>query len=331
MRAAQLPLLCCPECAAELRLENAQEHDGRIESGALVCSACGEQFPIVRHIPRFVPPDNYAKGFGLQWNIHRRTQLDDHTGIELSEQRFFEQSKWPRRLDGETIIEAGSGAGRFTAVVAATGATLLSLDYSSAVEANYASNGGHDNVLIVQGDIYKMPFREADRIFCFGVLQHTPDPHGAFLTLPRHVKPGGAVAADVYVKSFGRYVLGTKYWVRPVTRRMRPETLYRWTTAYVDAMWPVAKLIRRIPKIGRNLNWRLLIADSSHRLSDDAVLRDWARLDTFDMLAPRHDHPQTLRTVRRWGAEAQLTDFEAERCDQGIAMRGRRPAVGAVR
>ena len=298
-----------------------------METGSLRCASCQSDYAIVRHIPRFVSSDNYSAGFGLQWNLHSRTQLDEHTGLPLSEKRFFEESKWPLRLDGEIVIDAGSGAGRFTSVAASTGATVLSLDYSDAVDANYASNGQRDNVLIVQGDIYKMPFREADRIFCFGVLQHTPDPRGAFFSLPRHVKVGGSVVADVYVKSLGRYVLGTKYWVRPVTRRVPPERLYRWTRRYVDAMWPVAKIVRSIPRIGKTLNWRLLIADYSHRISDDAILREWAYLDTFDMLSPRYDYPQTLATVRRWGAEARLVDFKAERCAHGIAMRGRRPVV----
>jgi ubiquinone/menaquinone biosynthesis C-methylase UbiE len=33
-------------------------------------------------------------------------------------------------------------------------------------------------VLIVQADVFAMPFRAGtfDRIFCFGMLQHTPDP-----------------------------------------------------------------------------------------------------------------------------------------------------------
>src|SRR2546423_1816116 len=148
---------------------------------------------------------------------------------------------------------------------------VLSLDYSEAVEANYESNGRCENVLIVQGDIYNMPFREeyADRLFCFGVLQHTPDPRGAFLSLPRHLKPGGLIVADVYAKSFARYVLGTKYWVRPLTRRISPERLYRWTRRYIDAMWPVARTVRRIPRIGKPLNWRLLIADYSNAISDD--------------------------------------------------------------
>tara|TARA_B100000676_G_C17914223_1_gene751743 strand:- start:66 stop:194 length:129 start_codon:yes stop_codon:yes gene_type:complete len=42
-------------------------------------------------------------------------------------------------------------------------------------------------VLIVQGDIYAMPFRQgsADRVFCFGVLQHTPEPQRSFNELPK--------------------------------------------------------------------------------------------------------------------------------------------------
>jgi ubiquinone/menaquinone biosynthesis C-methylase UbiE len=60
------------------------------------------------------------------------------------------------------------------------------MDYSYAVDANYAFNGGKNNVFIVQAEVYKMPFRENffDKLFCFGVLQHTPDPEKAFLLLP---------------------------------------------------------------------------------------------------------------------------------------------------
>ena len=58
------------------------------------------------------------------------------------------------------ILEVGSGSGRFTEQAAKTGATIISCDYSYAVEANFASNGKNDNVLIVQADLYHMPFGE---------------------------------------------------------------------------------------------------------------------------------------------------------------------------
>jgi len=312
-------------------LSTSEIRSGQIETGTLECIVCAKAYPVVRHIPRFVPSDNYATSFGLQWSAHRRTQYDEVTGVNVSERRFFISTRWPRHLQGEIIIEPGSGAGRFTRHAADTGATVLSLDFSGAVDANYSSNGDRDNVLIVQGDIYALPFPEnyADKIFCFGVLQHTPDPRRAFLALPKHLKPGGQIAVDVYVKSLRRYVLGTKYWVRPFTRRVPPERLYPLVRRYVDLMWPVARALRRIPRIGKPINWRLLIADYSHIISNDATLREWAYLDTFDMLSPRYDFPQTARTLRRWFAEAGLSDIEVGRGDTGHGLEGRgvRPAA----
>ena len=93
-----------------------------------------------------------------------------------SEQRFFGETGWPRDMAGELILEVGSGSGRFNEQAARTGATVVSLDYSYAVDANNASNGARNNVLIVQADVFAMPFRPRsfDRVFCFGMLQHTP-------------------------------------------------------------------------------------------------------------------------------------------------------------
>lgn len=54
----------------------------------------------------------------------------------------------------------GSGSGRFTDIVATTNTTVISIDYSVAVKANYASNGHLPNILIVQADSYHLSFRE---------------------------------------------------------------------------------------------------------------------------------------------------------------------------
>src|SRR5437763_11214620 len=112
--------------------------------------------------------------------------------MKLSEKRFFEETGWSRDLAGEIILEVGSRSGRFTEQAASTGAIVVSMDYSYAVEANYASNGRRENVLIVQADIYAMPFHSwyFDKVFCFGVLQHTPDVRQAFLALPPMLKAG---------------------------------------------------------------------------------------------------------------------------------------------
>ena len=54
------------------------------DENALVCTACGSPYPIVRGLPRFVSSDNYAASFGMQWNRHPRTQLDSETGLTIS-------------------------------------------------------------------------------------------------------------------------------------------------------------------------------------------------------------------------------------------------------
>jgi 2-polyprenyl-3-methyl-5-hydroxy-6-metoxy-1,4-benzoquinol methylase len=75
----------------------------------------------------------------------------------------------------------GSGAGRFTQILLRSGAQVFSGDYSSAVA----------NLNLFQGDIYHLPVPEAhfDKVFCYGVLQHTPDVKKAFMSLVPYVKP----------------------------------------------------------------------------------------------------------------------------------------------
>ena len=335
MRIEHLSVLVCPRCAGDLALSaDVKADDGRVEKGSLSCSECASSYPIVKFIPRFVPLENYAAGFGFQWLLHSRTQFDDANNASISRDRFFGATRWSHELKGESILEVGGGSGRFTEHAATTGAFVASLDYSVAVEANYASNGHKPNVLIVQADVYAMPFRQGwfDRCYCFGVLQHTPDVKRAFDALPRMLKPGGYLAVDVYRKPRGlRRLTATKYYVRPLTRRIPPQRLYKFTTAYIRAMWPLARLLRRIPYFGIRLNWALLIPDYAKSLPlTDERLRAWAELDLFDMLSPAYDSPQDLETMREWFVSAGLRDVDVHVGYNGIEGRGRVPGAATA-
>jgi SAM-dependent methyltransferase/uncharacterized protein YbaR (Trm112 family) len=323
-------LLRCPACGAGLLLQATdQQGDGHVVAGTLTCKQCGGEVPIRRGVPRFVSSANYASGFGLQWLTHATTQYDSANGTTISEDRFFAQTRWPHRLTGEHVLEVGSGSGRFTEQAASTGATVVSLEYSDAVEANVRGNGHRRNVLIVQADLFAMPFAadSFDRVVCLGVLQHTPDPAAAFASLAGMVRPGGGLAVDLYRRpqGIGR-LLKTRYMVRPLTRRIPPRLLYPLTRAYVRALWPLSGIINRIPRIGRRINWALQIADyrGIYPLTP-SQLREWAILDTFDMLAPRYDFPQDEPTVRGWFEAARFTDIEVGPGPNGIDGRGRRP------
>lgn len=335
MRLAHLSLLRCPATGRELLCEPVSMEGDRVREGMLTAVGDGPRYPIRDFVPRFVPSENYARSFGLEWNLHGRTQYDAESGRPLSRKRFFTVMDCPERLEGEVILEAGSGSGRFTEIALSTGAMVVSLDYSDAVSANYASNGSHPNLLLVQASLYEMPFPRDrfDRVFCFGVLQHTPDPEAAFLALAPMARPGGWVATDLYRAGLLQSVLHPRYWVRPLTRGRDPARLYDGIRRYVDLVWPLARVIRRIPRIGPSLNWRLLVADYSRELpgADDAMLKQWAYLNTFDALSPAHDRPQRLRTYRRWHERAGLEAVHVGPGDtagygwSGWIGRGRRP------
>lgn len=333
MREAHLEILRCPQSGQRLRLANVQYDGDRIKEGLLMEPTSGRKFPIVNFIPRFVSANNYTASFGFEWNCHSRTQQDQYSGQDISRKRFEAETRWEKNMTGQYILEAGCGAGRFTGFAAESGATVVSFDFSSAIDANYRNHGFRENVLFVQADICAMPFEKNffDKIFCLGVLQHTPDPKKSFFSLVEALRPGGKIVTDIYIKDIIHWLLHTKTYVRPLTARMDPEKLYRGVKTYIDFMWPVAKLIRKIPgKIGQAINWRLLVADFYRVIpnADDAMLKEWAYLDTFDMLSPRYDKPQTIATFRRWHEEAGLQEIDVRRGYNGIEGRGVKPCVG---
>lgn len=311
----KLGCLECPNCRGGFVL--------RESAPALVCSTCDTSYPIVNGVIRFVDREHYAGSFGLQWNVHRRTQLDSYTGIPLSRKRLFQVSGWPQDLRGQVILEAGSGAGRFTEVLVGTGADVISFDLSTAVEANYANNGQHPNLCLLQADLSAIPVRRRsiDKVLCLGVLQHTPDPAAAFRCLTEHVRPGGELVIDVYASRL-RSLISWKYALRPLTRRMDKQRLYRLIAAGTPPLVPVSAWLYRI--LGRTGARLLPIVQYDHLGLSRKLNRDWAVLDTFDMYAPAHDHPQTLGTVRQWYRDAGFVDVTVAYGPNGVIARGRR-------
>jgi SAM-dependent methyltransferase len=308
-------ILRCPGCRGALR----------VDAAAFRCEACAVDYPLSRGIPRFVADSGYTASFGMQWKAHSRTQLDSRSGLSLTRDRFYAASRWPAKMSGELILEAGSGAGRFTEVLCQTGAMIVSMDMSVAVDANAENNAGRANLHVVQGDILHPPFAPGafDRIVCFGVLQHTSDPRAAFLSLATLLKPGGVIVCDIYRKSITALV-SWKYLLRPLSRRMSRDRLYGVVRFAVPPLIPITRLLK---KMGGRVGARLSpIVEYSDLQLDEAANRDWAILDTFDMYSPRYDLPKTIHDVTGWLREARLTDIRAERGPNGIVLSGKTPA-----
>lgn len=298
--------------------------DDWLEEGAIKCEKCSAKYRVARGLPRFVPEANYADSFGFQWNIHAKTQLDSYSGLPVSRNRVFGVTRWDANLPGERILEAGSGAGRFTEVLVSTGAEVVSFDYSMAVDANYKNNGRTENLILFQGDIFNIPLEPAsfDKVFCLGVLQHTPDPAAAFANLARYVRPGGVLAVDVYTRNFAAW-MQWKYLLRPITKYMKKQTLYSLIENLTPMLIPVAKILRRIA--GRAGARVVPIVEYSHLGLSPELNRQWAILDTFDMYSPAHDHPQSLADVQRWFESAGFIEIDVRYGPNGVVGTGRKP------
>ena len=274
------------------------------KDGSLMDSV-GNIFPIINGVPRIANLDNYTESFGVQWNKFYKTQLDrEEDGLVLSQNRFFAVSAWSQvDLLGKDVLEVGSGAGRFSKVVLEhTEAQLYSVDYSDAVSANINNNGktAPDRFHLFQASIYEMPFlnNSFDKIFCFGVLQHTPDFRLSIKALIEKSKPGGEVVVDFYpIKGWWTKV-HAKYIFRPWTKKLSHEDLFRIIECNVD--WLI-KVSRFLNKVGLVVLTRLIPIVDITTLPNVGLnkeqLREWVVLDTFDMFSPEHDNPQRIKDV----------------------------------
>ena len=109
----------------------------------------GETIEIIKKIPRFSPNTDYTSAFGRQWKIYSEVQLDSKNKTTLSEDRIrIALGKPLDSIKDLKIIEAGSGAGRFTKILLKYGAKVYSFDLSEAVDANLKNNSGHPNLTI---------------------------------------------------------------------------------------------------------------------------------------------------------------------------------------
>lgn len=279
----------------------------------------GSEYPVLEGIPRFVSSDNYASAFGEQWMRYFKTQLDSHTGLPLSEERLARcmqgnLSNW--KNGGVKILEAGSGAGRFTEILLKHGAEVHSFDYSSAVEANAENNKESDNLTLVQADIRHMPFPKEyyDYVVCLGVLQHTPSPEESISKLWEMVKPGGALVIDHYRWGWGRCMpppIGSAVNVfRPVLLRLSVKAQFKAVRKITNVFFPIHwkfrdnKLIQKILARISPVHFYY----PALKLRDRQMYYEWALLDTHDATTDFYKHYRNENQIQSYleglGAQA---------------------------
>ena len=279
---------------------NLMLHDG----SSFVDRVTSEKFDIVNGIPRFCEISNYSESFGFQWNKFELTQIDLFSGSSQSEQRFYQETGWEiEELNSSSVLEVGSGAGRFSEVFLRTSLGVLhSIDYSNAVEANHRTNGHYgDRFRLAQASIYDLPFSDHsfDRVFCLGVLQHTPSFEKSVHSLISKTKVGGEIVVDFYPIKGWYTKFHSKYFLRPLTRRLSKQKLLSLIRNNVGWMLFLFDLLCKL-RLG--VLTRIIPLTDVRNFPDNldsAKRREWAIMDTFDGLSPEYDNPQRLENVVR--------------------------------
>ncbi len=263
-----------------------------------------EKFPIINSIPRFCKIVNYTESFGYQWNKFDRTQLDSTNFINFSEERFYKSTKWePKIISNENILEVGSGAGRFTEVFLKTTTGILhSIDYSNAVEANYRNTIKYKNRLeLSQASIYEMPFLDNsfDKVFCFGVLQHTPSFERSLESLIKKTRIGGQIVIDFYPIKGWYTKFHAKYILRPITKKLNHRLLYKLINMNIN--WMII-LFDLLCSINLKILTRFIPIVDLYLFPKDLTKsqrKKWAIMDTFDMFSPEFDNPMRINKVKK--------------------------------
>src|SRR5262245_59887393 len=248
---------------------------------------------------------HYTASFAVQWTRYRHVQIDRFNGTRASYNhlKLFALDDLDV-LKGKTILEIGSGAGRFTDYLVDLGATVITVD-PSAIFINVAL--GAPNLIPVRADLFTLPVKREriDIVFCRGVIQHTADARRALIRLFDYVKPGGLVLFDVYhFKWFTPFCL--KYWIRPITRNISPEQFIPFAQKWVPRLLRFKQkfVTPLLPndKLGINIaNQIVPIADYTrfpglHSWKEQV---EWSVLDTVDMYTPRYDRPLTWKSIMR--------------------------------
>ena len=328
MKKDLLNLLKCPESGLELSLESTKENDsGDVLFGFLVNSDGSKKYQIINSIPRFVPESNYADNFGMQWNHFRQTQLDSYSGQPISADRFWASTGWDMSdMNNKWVLDIGCGAGRFAEIALSSGANVVALDYSSAVDACYKNLEHHDKLHVIQGDVYKLPFKfeQFDFVYSIGVLQHTPDVKSSFFALKDHVKAGGNLCVDYYWKRI-RTMFHAKYIFRPITKRIPQDKLFAFLEKHISKLLFLSRLVGKIPLFGVFLKRLVPVADYKGIFNlNDRQLYEWALLDTFDNLSPEYDNPQSIKTAKKWFEDIDFENIEVFHSSHLVA-RGKKP------
>ncbi len=331
MKYEYLDFLCCPVCRSDLSLDGEITNGNRIKVGRLICDNCSKEYAIKNYVPRFVQTQAYANSFGAQWNAFAKVQLDDQHTVESS-LRFESEIGWSEgQLSDKSIIEIGSGAGRFVDVVSKRNPKLVvGIDVTSAVDAAQNNLMDRENVFFIQADAFSLPIKNNhfDFVYSIGVLHHTPNPQLAFETMVDTVHNNGDVGLSLYeISLYSRpnrnnikiatidLLWALNLWRVELFRTLTTRVPDKVMIIYCKTFIPFLHYLNKVPIIGLI---RYIFPSTCYRKLPVV----WSMVDTMDTYSTKIVHQYRAKDIFQWFLKLGLNNI--------IVMNGRAGWVSLI-
>jgi 2-polyprenyl-3-methyl-5-hydroxy-6-metoxy-1,4-benzoquinol methylase len=262
-----------------------------------VCVNCQRRYPVIDQIPRFLT--DLAES---ERQIKRSFDLEHDRYIDSRHQHFSPKlvEQWldlvqlPREFfKGKLVLDAGCGAGRWTYAMASLGARVVAVDLTDAgVKVTYDATATRDNVVVLQANIFQLPFKEEtfDFVVSWGVLHHTRDTKAAFDRVVPLVKKGGQFYVMVYERHNPFKFVCTNL-LRRVLQAFPEERRYQLCRLLIiKNRWLYALLMHRIICV-------------PYPKSGDPLDVATCQLGLYDAYSPVFNHLHSRQEVERWFRE----------------------------
>ena len=144
--------------------------------------------------------------FGWQWTWNSMMRTEEDLKMRVLDKFHVESSMFPDQF----VLDAGAGAGDQSQYMLALGATVVSVDLSSAIDIVARKLRMNPRWVGIQADIMSLPFMEEqfDIVYCEGVIQHTQDSVKTVKELCRVLKGNGNILAAHYVSEPAKTRIG---------------------------------------------------------------------------------------------------------------------------
>lgn len=350
MRESHLRFFVCPECKGDLHLDSGNQRNGEdIVQGIIACKA-GHSFNITNGIPRLLPESieqnkqETQASFSMKW----KTEGVNKYGIDgpiaaFHHEWYLRRYGWGSErefkeflADQEMILDAGCGVGRDVKWFAQnTKGLVFGIDISESIDEARENLKEFSNVVLVQGDITRLPFRKAffDFVSCDQVIHHTPDTEKTFRHLVEHVCASKTFATYTY-KVKGPIREFTDDFIREHATDMSYEDCYELSrqltllgkalselnaTVDIPEDIPLLKIKKGRIDVQRFIYWHMMKCFWNEEHGMKASI-----MTNFDWYHPKDAHRHTPEELEKWMSQCGLKKIHFDIGDAGLSMRARR-------